>query len=210
MEYKAQPQVAKSHYTVSNYNNRETWMNFWHQVKAVLKLNPKKILEIGPGNKTVTDMLKKAGVKVVTVDIDPALEPDVVASVLDLPFEDLAFDAVLCSEVLEHLPYEYFIPALKELSRVSGGRIILGLPNAGAVLRFDLKIPILKRLTLFAKIPFFWKEHKFNGEHYWETGKKGCSRDFIRRVIAEAGFKIEEDVIHSDDPAHWLMVLEKI
>ncbi len=206
----AKPQVEKKHYDISNYNNNETWMNFWYQINFVLQTGAKKVLEIGPGNKTVTDMLKKAGIEVITVDIDPNLRPDFLAGVTELPFTDSEFDVALCSEVLEHLPYDNFMPALKELKRVSRKFIVLGLPNAGAVLRLDVKLPILKRFVIFTKIPFFWKEHKFNGEHYWESGKKGYSQNKIRTDIAKTGLIITKDIIHTDDPAHWLMVLEKI
>lgn len=39
----------------------------------------------------------------VTIDIDPARKPDIVADAHALPFPDAAFNLVLCTEVLEHL-----------------------------------------------------------------------------------------------------------
>jgi len=210
MEYHAQPQVPLSHYDIRRYNKKEAWLNYWYQIDAILRLEKQRILEIGPGNKTVTDMLCKAGIEVVTVDIDSGLKPDVVASATSLPFEDNSFDAVLCSEVLEHLPFEKFGIALKELRRVTKRFVVLGLPNAGGVFRFDIKIPILPRLTAFCKLPFFWKTHVFNGEHYWETGKRGYSLAQVRKSIESSGFKILKDRINADDPAHWLMTMEKI
>jgi SAM-dependent methyltransferase len=206
----AKPQVDLKHYDISHYNSNEAWMNFWYQINFTIKSGAKSVLEIGPGNKTVTIMLQKAGLEVTTVDIDPALKPDFVASVTEMPFEDNKFDTIICSEVLEHLPYDNFLTSLKELKRISKKTVILGLPNAGAVLRLDIKLPILPRFTMFGKIPFFWKEHKFNGEHYWETGKKGYSRKRIRNDINNTGFIIKKDIINSDDPAHWLMILEKV
>jgi SAM-dependent methyltransferase len=210
MTFVAVPQFPVSRFAVRRYNKKPTWTNYWYQIDAILKANPKRVLEIGPGNMTVADMLRKAGVEVVTVDIDPELKPDHVASVTDLPFQDSAFDAVLCCEVLEHLPYECFVPALRELRRVTGQWLILGLPHAGAVISYDLKLPLLPRLTLFTKIPFFWKEHRFADGHYWETGKRDYGRDRIRSDIKAAGFSISRERINPDDPAHWLLDLEKI
>lgn len=185
-------------------------MNYWHQIDLVLATGAKRVLEIGPGDQTVTAMLRKNSVEVTTVDIDEHLKPDVVASVAALPFPDASFDLVLCSEVLEHIPYEEFPKALAELKRVSRGKVILGLPNAGAVFLFRLKLPLLRYLTLFTKIPFFWKAHEWNGEHYWETGKRGYGRRVIRRAIREAGFTITREALFHDDPAHWLLELSAV
>lgn len=61
----------------------------------------------------------------VTVDIDPARNPEVVADVHDLPFKDEEFDIILCIEVLEHVldPRR----AIAEMNRVLkvGGTLIL-------------------------------------------------------------------------------------
>ncbi len=52
------------------------------------------------------------------------------ADALRLPFPDGAFDAVVCSEVLEHLPD--FVSALTEIARVTkpGGRFAMSVPRA--------------------------------------------------------------------------------
>lgn len=185
-------------------------MNYWHQIDLVLGSGAKRVLEIGSGEQTVTGMLRKNGIEVTTVDIDERLHPDVVASVTALPFPDASFDLVLCSEVLEHIPYEEFPKGLAELKRVSRGKVIVGLPNAGAVFLFRLKLPLLHYLTLFRKIPFFWKTHRWNGEHYWETGKRGYGRSAVRNVIEDAGFAITQEQLYYDDPAHWLLELNVV
>lgn len=53
---------------------------------------------------------------------------DIVSDIIDIPVEDESFDVVLCSEVLEHLPYPEM--AIKELARVlkKGGELILTAP----------------------------------------------------------------------------------
>jgi ubiquinone/menaquinone biosynthesis C-methylase UbiE len=53
---------------------------------------------------------------------------DIVSDITSIPAPDQSFDAVLCSEVLEHLPHP--IAALEELSRLlrPGGRLILTAP----------------------------------------------------------------------------------
>lgn len=210
MNYQAKPQVNKSHYFFLKYNKKKKFINFWYQVNFVLRKKPETLLEIGPGGKTATHILKKEGVKVTTVDIDEKLEPDHVASVDSLPFDNDSFDFVLCSEVLEHLPYDLFCKSLKELKRVSRNGIILSLPDTGIVFMISIKIPILRQRTLFFKLPFFWKKHKFDGEHYWEIGKKDFLLRRIKKDIESTGLIIEKEKVYYDDPAHHFFILKKI
>jgi 2-polyprenyl-3-methyl-5-hydroxy-6-metoxy-1,4-benzoquinol methylase len=48
------------------------------------------------------------------------------ASVYELPFDDRSFDLVLCLEVMEHLGRP--ADALRELSRVSRGHLVVSVP----------------------------------------------------------------------------------
>lgn len=208
MEYITRAQVNKNHYNFIKYNHQDTWVNFWYQIFYVLSLKPKTVLEIGPGNKTVTEALKKNNIRVTTVDIDLSLDPDIVASVTKLPFQEKSFDLVLCSEVLEHLPYDSFKDSLREIKRVCRHQVVLCLPNAGIVFSFCFKLPLIKSKNIFFKIPFFWKEHIFNGQHYWETGKKGYSIFRIKKDIISVGFEITGAAIHHEDPAHYFFILK--
>ena len=65
------------------------------------------MLLIGVGDGLVPFYLKEVlGIKVTTCDIDPELQPDIVADVRNLPCADASYDAVAVFEVLEHLPFE--------------------------------------------------------------------------------------------------------
>lgn len=101
-------QVDKSLYFSPRYCRPPRFASFSYQVKEALATEPTNILEIGPGNGVVTFLLQSAGAHVETVDFDPALRPDHVASVLELPLESDSFDVVICCQVLEHLPWESF------------------------------------------------------------------------------------------------------
>lgn len=207
-DFVAVPQVEAEHYRFQKYVGRDRWMNYWYQIKYVLASSPRKVLEIGPGDKTVSQTLKKCGIEVVTADIDPALGPDVVAPVTALPFADREFDAVLCSEVLEHLPFTEFVRALQELKRVTRGRIVLGLPHPGIVFLLLAKLPLLRYSKIFFKIPFFYKRHVFNGEHYWEIGKKEYGLGLIKGVFDSVGLDLIESRVWYDDPGHRFFILE--
>ena len=57
--------------------------------------------------------------------------PVVEADLRHAPFEDGAFDVVLCSHVLEHIPED--LAAMRELARMTapGGLVIIAVPNEG-------------------------------------------------------------------------------
>ena len=129
-------------------------------------------------------ILRTWNVDVTVMDIDPALSPDVLGSVDDLSmFDDKQFDIIIASHVLEHLPFEYFDRCLSEISRVTKSALIY-LPFACLVPELRLSIEPIFRKSFRLRIPLFWKNHKFNGEHYWEIGVKGHSLSNTRQVIA--------------------------
>lgn len=61
----------------------------------------------------------------ISVDVDPARKPDIVADAHSLPFEDETFDTIVCSEVLEHVADPYQV--VSEIYRVlaPGGMVVL-------------------------------------------------------------------------------------
>jgi len=65
----------------------------------------------------------------VNVDSSPDEKPDVVADVIDLPFEDNSVDEIFASHILEHVDWR--VPALEEWHRVlrPGGVIVVIVPD---------------------------------------------------------------------------------
>ena len=126
-----------------------------------------------------------------TLDIDEALKPDCVGSVLNMSIKENSFEAVACFEVLEHIPFDYFPIALKEIWRTAQRYAIISLPDCKRCLR--LYLPKIGRRFFLLDYPFFRPaEHKFDGEHFWEINKKGYPLTKIMTVIKKAGFSIEE------------------
>jgi ubiquinone/menaquinone biosynthesis C-methylase UbiE len=87
---------------------------------------------------------------------------DLVSDITDIPVDDASFDAVMCIEVIEHLPDP--VLALRELTRIlrPGGSLILTAPVCS--------------LTHFA--PYFFHT--------------GFSRYFYEHWLPELGFAIED------------------
>lgn len=203
-----EPQVSKEHY-YQGYDTKERWMSYWHQINEVLNSGGKSVLEVGIGNGTVADYLRRSGLEVTTVDIDPALKPDYVCSVTELSnhFEKNSFDTILCAEVLEHIPFEYFETSLESLQKVAKNFVILSLPHFGIKLRFSFKVPLVKEKNILIKLPYP-RGHRFDGQHYWEIGKKGYPLNKILRIISKF-FKIEKYYLVSENPYHMFFVLKK-
>ena len=80
-----------------------------------------QVLDIGSGGSSYGKYFPNR----LTVDIDPARKPEIVADAHELPFPDGKFAVILCTEVLEHLSNPP--KAIAEMRRVlkPGGKLIL-------------------------------------------------------------------------------------
>ena len=203
------PQVKKEQYFKEKYDDLRRFVSYFYQVDLTRSFKSKKILEVGIGNGTVSNYLKQQGYDITTFDFDKTLNPDYVGDILDLSktFKPDSFDVIICCEVLEHLPFEKFQKCLTELRLVARKGIVLSLPNSSIKAAFSFKIPYVKRKGFVLLLPLPFK-HKFDGEHYWEIGKRGYSSKKIRKIIKEY-FKIEKEFIPSLNSYHRFYLLIK-
>jgi ubiquinone/menaquinone biosynthesis C-methylase UbiE len=201
-------QVDKSHYKFETYINKNRFSSYYYQLKYIERLNPYNFLEIGGG----AGILKKLipdNIKYFNVDVSKELNPDIIATVEQLPFKDNEFDLVGCFQVLEHLPFEKFSRLLEELGRVCSGNVLISLPYANHKIMVEITLPKSKMIALNIIIPKFYKPHKFDGQHYWEIGKKNYSQKKIRRII-ENIFKVKEIFTPKENTYHTFFLLEKL
>lgn len=181
----------KTPYYNDSYDSKERFCSYWHQIDEIRKLSPRKVLEIGIGNGFVTNYLRHKGLSLTTLDPVQELRPNIVGSVLNLPVAGNAFDVVSCCQVLEHLKYRDFTRALIEIARVSKSYVVLSLPDKTTVYRIDLNLPRLPTIRRLLHHPRHRPDvHHFDGEHYWEIGKKGYSLKRIEYDIRQAALKI--------------------
>lgn len=177
-----QVQVDEGHYAGLEYDSKNRFISYWHQIAGVMAYRPRSVLEIGTGSGFVSDYLRRHGVPVTTVDFDPAVRPDVVAAAEWLPFGRSGFDLVLCCQVLEHLPVESSLAALREFRRVAARNVVISLPDVTPVARLVLPVPgrwITERL-----LPAWWRRAPRRvtnpREHHWEIGIRGFP---LRRLL---------------------------
>ncbi len=101
-----------------------------------------RVLEVGPGEAE----FGRKGCEFVAVNVSRRGSPQVFADGQSLPFKDAVFDAVVATEVIEHVRYPYKL--LRELRRVvkPSGRVLLSTPNVA--------IPVNRvALAIFGRFP---------------------------------------------------------
>ena len=200
---------SKKKYYSFSYESLPRWSSYWYQIHEVLSLGASSVLEIGVGNGVVTKYLKGAGLHITTLDVDKDLEPDVVASVTDMPLSDGSHDVVLAAQVLEHLSFEEFAPALAEIHRVAGRYAVISLPHWGSILLGIVKLPLLPWLRLLCKLPSVAGSVPEDTEHRWEIGRRGYPLSRVKKEMRTSGFDIVRDYIIVEYPYHHFFVLKK-
>lgn len=202
-------QVDKTAYDFKKYANLERFDSYFYQLREALSLPISNLLEIGVGDGVFRDYIKSnTAIDYKSMDIAEDLNPDIIGSVKNIPLPDNSNELVVAYEVLEHLPFEDFEKALYEIARVSKKYAVISLPHFGPPIKFALKLPFLKEIKFAFKIPYP-REHKFNGQHYWEIGKKGYSASKIRKIICRH-FDIKKEFVPWENQYHHFYVLEKL
>jgi hypothetical protein len=206
-------QVPPEHY-FEGYDDLPRFVSYFYQADLVRRLDPHGLLEVGVGNKTVSNYLRHRGIRIETCDFDEALEPDHVADVRDLPFPDDSFPLVTAFEVLEHLPWPEAERALRELHRVSSRHVLISVPHSSATFAFTFRFPFIDEIlgrpfvSGSFHIPLVFLRKKFRGQHYWEMGRRNYPARTLRKLLRRY-FRIEEEVRPVLQPYHHFFVLAK-
>jgi SAM-dependent methyltransferase len=118
-----------------------TFISLYRSIEAQNKvMNPKTIIHVGPGHRRngakLPPLFQTPAWKEIRVDIDPATEPDIIGSMLDM--QEVAadsVDAIYSAHNIEHV-YAYEVPVvLKEFLRVltPEGFLIITCPDLQTV-----------------------------------------------------------------------------
>jgi len=208
-------QVDKGHYHRAKYDDLERFISYYYQIDLTRRLKPASILEVGIGNRLVSDYFKRAGFNIKTCDIDESLSPDFAGDIRKLPFDDTSFDVIMACEVLEHIPFEDFRVALAELARVSRRFVVISLPyrhtSFQAAFKFPFARSLMKNKSFFdfcIRIPLGFIGFENSGQHYWEIDRRKYRIGKVKSILKE-NFEIKKEVRPVLDSYHEFFVLEK-
>jgi hypothetical protein len=201
-------QVSPQHYDWATYNLKGRWISYWHQVDEVVATGAATCLEVGVGTGIIRHALAQAGVEVTCVDIDPRLGVDRVGDVTSLPCSDREFDVVLCSQVLEHLPWGEVPRAIAEIRRTCRTHAIVSLPQTGFSLGMGVELSVLGRRSFATRVPLP-RRYVFDGQHHWEVGALGTRRGRVREALRR-GFEIEREYTVPEFSYHRFYVLRAV
>lgn len=169
--------LARDRYLNEGYFELRQLNAFAHQISDIYNLEPKSIIEIGIGNGFTSSFLKSAGYNITTCDINENLAPDHVLPVQQLQkvFLPGEFDLAVCCEVLEHIPFEEFEPAIAAIASVAD-RLYLTLPNYRKFFGFSGYFDVPRLRTLFNIGIYLPIPRKITPEHFWELDSASHSK----------------------------------
>ena len=204
----------RGHYDAVSYYDRRRLFSSAHQVDAVRSTGARTVLEVGPGGGLVTVMLRALGLEVTTLDLEATTAPQVLGDVSALPFADDAFDAVLCSQVLEHLPFDRFVPTLRGMRRVARRAAVISLPDMRHQVGLGLVAPRVGRRETSWSLG--WpRRGRFPARllrkhgHHWEIGWRETPFARVRDAVAQAGWRLRDHWRVPEFRYHSFLVLER-
>lgn len=202
-----QVQVDNSHYDFAKYLHSKRMMSYWHQIKECLALSPQSVLEIGCGDLVFGNyLMNNTSIEYKSADIDDSLKPDYLCSADALKL-DKKFDMICAFQILEHIPFEKFEDCIASMAENANKYVLISLPYYGPYFKLSLRIPFLKEKSFLWKLKLP-KEHVFDGEHYWEIGKKGFPVQKIHSAI-EKHLDIEKAFVVPENPYHYFIICKK-
>lgn len=195
------------HYFSRAYLSPERFFSYGLQLELLRSLEPRSVLEVGPGPGIVSYALRRAGLPTVTLDTEVSLAPTLVADVTALPLAAGSVDAVLCAQVLEHLSFERACEALCELRRVARSGAVVSVPDIRPYYRVEL---ILPKIRWEARVPVPWRRPplpEFDGHHHWVIGARGYPPERFRRAARQAGFAVAQEARPAEHSYHHFFLL---
>ncbi len=179
----------------------DNWYRFFFVIKEVITLKPRSVLEIGAGNKIVKNCCDEFVADYKVIDINPNLNPDIICDLRDFqPSLAGKFDCVICTNVLEHVPFKDLDKCLDNFYRYlnKNGKAIVTIPHKGHYFLFisankDYSFTLPIWVTPKGFYSRFIKEKVgIDLHHCWEIGDGKIEKKDVEQVIKKVGFRIDK------------------
>jgi hypothetical protein len=123
---------------------------------------PFRVLDVGSGPESLAKRFLDGRFEVVSCDVDDFGNPSIVKVQpgQPLPFADGEFDAVVCMDVLEHLPEPARAAFVAQLARVGSGLVAIAFPHSEDAVRHGERLLDRGYLDLWGKHCDFLVEHE--------------------------------------------------
>jgi dolichol-phosphate mannosyltransferase len=134
--WKLRNSIASADYDARAYESIVPLQRYWqrrrYRVITTMAAGTHRVLDVGCGSSRIIASTRMVGLDILLAKLRYARRygnPLVHGSIFELPFKDSAFDCVICSEVIEHVPADERV--FSELERVlePGGWLVLGTPD---------------------------------------------------------------------------------
>lgn len=202
----------KNIFESESYDTLMRFISYYNQKKITIDVikndTEKKILEVGKGNGFLSEYLKKRLFNVKTFDNDKSVSPDFIGDIKKIKkVVNKKFDLIACFEVLEHIKYSEVDAVLEQFSFITNDYVIISVPQCRLFFTLWADMNVFHNHSFSFNIPVPLK-HVYDGEHYWELGKKDYSIRNFRKLLGKYFF-LEKEFVHPLDTYHRFFILRK-
>ncbi|MDP3956537.1 MAG: methyltransferase domain-containing protein [bacterium] len=180
------------------------WYRFFFILKELARLEPKTILEVGPGEGTIKRVFQPFVERYAVIDVNSKLAPDFLGDIRTTFKEaEGKFECLIAADILEHIPFEDLPKAAQNIFSylTPGGYALVTIPHRAWFLfwmgwltytHHVWRAPEwLRNLTQRARGR---RENPIDPDHEWEIGDGRHSIEDVEKVFKDASFKIEKRV----------------
>jgi len=205
---------VSQHYYVEQFDF-VNWIRFFYLIKDVLRLQIKRVLEVGVGSGMVRSCLMPHVEAYQVLDINENLNPDYVADVRGvLPELSSSFDCIIAADVLEHLPFVDLTRVLRNFHSYlnENGCILITIPHRRSNFLFMSPNYVPRVITIptgFLSFGGFYRRFIkrkiwIDPSHCWEIGDGKIKISDVEKVFLNAGFRLEnfKKLIYVD---YWIL-----